>query len=53
MRVFSIAVAAAIIIAAGAHFALNAVQESSADAYATSAARLDWQERVINYGREG
>ena len=41
MRVFIVAVTAAIVLAAGAHFALNAVQESSADAYATSAARLD------------
>jgi hypothetical protein len=53
MRVFLIAVAAAVVLAAGAHFTLNAVQESSADAYATSGARLDQQESVNFYGREG
>ena len=53
MRVFLIAVTAAVVLAAGAHFALNAVQKSSADAYATSARAARQQERVNNYGREG
>lgn len=52
MRVFLIAVAAAVVLAAGAYVTLNAVQESSADAYATSGARLDQQESVNDYGRE-
>jgi hypothetical protein len=53
MRVFILAAAAAVVIAVVAQFGLSAIQKSSAQAYATSAARLDYQERVNNYGREG
>ena len=53
MRVFVLAAAAAIVIAVVAQFSLAAIQKSSAQAYATGAARLDSQEIVNNYGREG
>jgi hypothetical protein len=53
MRVFLCAVAAAAVLAAGAHFALNSVQESTAAANTTGSARLDQQESVNDYGREG
>ena len=53
MRAFIAAVGAAIVLAIGASFALNLVQETAADAYHTGAARLDSQESVNNYGRPG
>jgi hypothetical protein len=53
MRVFILAAAAAIIIAIAARPGLDAIQKSSAQAYSTSAARLDSQETVNNYGRAG
>jgi hypothetical protein len=53
MRVFVFAATAATVIAVVAHFSLNAIQKSSAQAYSTSATRLDQQERVNNYGRQG
>ena len=53
MRVFIVSVAAAVVIAVVAQLSLSAVQKSSAQAYATGAARLDQQEIVNNYGREG
>lgn len=51
MRAFSLSILAAVVLAVGFHFGLNAIQESSADAYATSATRLDQQESVDLYGR--
>jgi len=53
MRVFLIAVAATIVLAVAAHFALDAVQVSAAQSNTTSATRLDQQESVNFYGREG
>ena len=53
MRVFALAFAAALVLAAAASPVLNLVQQTSAQAYHTSAARLDQQESVNNYGREG
>ncbi len=50
MRVFVLSVAAAVIIAGAAYVGLNRVQESSADAYTTGSARLDWQEQSDSYG---
>ena len=52
MRVFSISVIAAVLLAVGFWFGLSGIQESSADAYATSGVRLDQQEAVNIYGRE-
>ena len=53
MRVFIVAVTAAAAIAVVAHFSLDAVQKSSAQAYSTNGARLDQQESVNLYGRDG
>ena len=52
MRVFIASVFALVILAVGFHYALNTVQVSTADAYATSGTRLDQQEAVDFYGRE-
>jgi hypothetical protein len=52
MRAFLIAVAATLALALAAHFFLDTVQMSAAQS-TTSATRLDRQERVNNYGREG
>jgi hypothetical protein len=51
MRSFSFAVITAIAIAVVASVALGAIQQSSANAFATSATRLDHQESVNFYGR--
>jgi hypothetical protein len=53
MRAFLIAVAAALTLALAAHFFLDTVQMSAAQSNTTSATRLDQQERVNDYGREG
>ena len=53
MRVFMAAVSVAIVLAIGASLGLSLMQETSADAYKTGAARLDQQESVNNYGRQG
>ena len=53
MRVFLAAVGVAILLAIGASFSLSLLQEPAADAYHTGAARLDQQESVNNYGRQG
>jgi hypothetical protein len=50
MRVFALSVLAAAIIAGGAYVGLNSLQESTADAYTTGSARLDWQEQSNFYG---
>lgn len=52
MRVFILSLAAAAVIAGGGYAALNRLQESSADAFTTGSARLDWQEHSNLYGRE-
>ena len=52
MRVFFLSLLALVVLAVGFHYGLNAVQKSSADAYATSSTRLDRQEAVDFYGRE-
>jgi hypothetical protein len=53
MRAFIAAVGVAILLAIGASFGFSLLQETSADAYHTGAARLDSQESVNNYGRQG
>ena len=53
MRVFVLAIAASLVFAAAAPLILNLVQKTSAQAYATGAARLDQQESVNDYGRAG
>jgi hypothetical protein len=52
MRVFLLSLLTLVILAVGFHYGLNAVQVSTADAYATSSTRLDQQEAVDIYGRE-
>ena len=52
MRIFALSVVAAAIIAGVAYVSLNSFQESTADAYTTGSARLDWQEQSDSYGRE-
>jgi hypothetical protein len=51
MRVFTLSVIAALLLGTAAWFGLGALQESSADAFATSSTRLDQQEAVDFYGR--
>jgi hypothetical protein len=53
MRVFLIALAAAIVIALVAHSGLDAMQRSAAVANTTEGTRLNQQESVDFYGREG
>ena len=53
MRAFVLGVAAAAILAAVAGAGLNQIQQSSAQAYHGSSGRLDYQESVDFYGREG
>jgi hypothetical protein len=50
MRIFALSVLAAAILAGGAYVGLSSVQESTADAYTTGSARLDWQEQSNSYG---
>jgi hypothetical protein len=52
MRAFLLSLVVLVILAVGFHYGLNAVQESTADAYATQSTRLDQQEAVDFYGRE-
>jgi hypothetical protein len=51
MRVFTLSVITALLLGTAAWFGLGALQESSADAFATSSTRLDQQEAVDFYGR--
>jgi len=53
MRVFIIAVIAAAVLATTAAYTLNAFQQTAAEAMTTGSARLDQQEAVNIYGREG
>jgi hypothetical protein len=52
MRAFLLSLLVLVVLAVGFHYALTAVQVSTADAYATSSTRLDQQEAVDFYGRE-
>jgi predicted membrane-bound mannosyltransferase len=53
MRAFSMAVFAVVVLAITAAIGLSFIQKSSAQAYATEAARLDQNESVNIYGRAG
>ncbi len=50
MRVYILSVLAAAVLAGGGYLILNSAQESTADAYTTGSARLDWQEQSNSYG---
>ena len=52
MMAFILALVVAAVLATGIGFALTNANESSAEAYSTSGARLDYLEAVTNYGRE-
>jgi hypothetical protein len=52
MRAFLLSLLVLVILGVGFYYGLNAVQVSTADAYATSSTRLDQQEAVDFYGRE-
>jgi hypothetical protein len=52
MRAFLVSLLALVVLGFAFYYGLDAVQQSSADAYATSATRLDQQEAVDFYGRE-
>jgi len=51
MKAFAVAIAVAIALAVGAAIGLSFLQETVAQAYSTSADRLDQQESVNFYGR--
>jgi hypothetical protein len=51
MKVFGIALVAAIALAAIAAVSLSLVQRTVVQAYTTGADRLDYQESVNSYGR--
>jgi hypothetical protein len=53
MRVCWTAVLAIIVLAGIAMFSLDSIQQSIATAYLSNSTRLDQQERVNWYGREG
>jgi hypothetical protein len=53
MRVFVLAVLVATLLATGWAYTLNAFQKTAAQAMTTDAVRLDQQEAVNIYGREG
>lgn len=53
MRAFILGVVAAAALAALAGAGLNQIQQTSAQAYHGSSGRLDYQESVNFYGREG
>jgi hypothetical protein len=53
MRAFILGVIAAAVLATTASYALNAFQETAAQAMTTGSARLDQQEAVNRLGREG
>jgi len=53
MRAFSLAVVVAVLLGLGAAYGLSLVQQSSANAFATSGVRLDHDESVNSYGRAG
>jgi hypothetical protein len=51
MKVFGIAVVAAVVLAAIAAVSLSFVPQTVVQAYTTGADRLDYQESVNSYGR--
>jgi hypothetical protein len=51
MKVFGVAIFIAITLAVGAVLGLSFLQETVAQAFSTSAVRLDQQESVNSYGR--
>jgi len=53
MRVFILAAVVAAVLATGWSFTLNTFQTTAAQAMTTGSARLDQQEAVNIYGREG
>ena len=53
MRAFILALVAVAVLATSWSFTLNAFQETAAQAMTTGSARLDQQEAVNIYGREG
>ena len=53
MRAFILAIVAAAVLATTASYTLNAFQTTAAQAMTTGSARLDQQEAVNIYGREG
>jgi hypothetical protein len=53
MRAFSLGVVVAILLGVGAWIGLRVLEQSSADAFSTSAVRLDRAESVNDYGRAG
>lgn len=53
MRAFILAIVAAAVLATTASYTLNAFQQTAAQAMTTGSARLDQQEAVNIYGREG
>jgi len=53
MRVFAVAVVAAVTFAIGAAVGLDFIQKTSSQAFHTEGARLDQQESVTSYGRNG
>jgi len=53
MRAFILALVAVAVLATGWSFTLNAFQETAAQAMTTGSSRLDQQEAVNIFGREG
>jgi hypothetical protein len=51
MKVFALGIVVAVALAVGAAIGLSFIQETVAQAYSTSADRLDQQESVNFYGR--
>jgi PBP1b-binding outer membrane lipoprotein LpoB len=52
MKIYSIAVLMALVLAGCGAFVLSSIQETVAQANTTGSARLDYQEAVNSYGRE-
>ncbi len=52
MQAFGLGIVVVIVVAVGAAIGLNFIQETSAQAYSTGAARLDQQESVNSFGRQ-
>jgi hypothetical protein len=50
MRVFALSVLAAAVLAGAGYVGLSRIQQSTADAFTTGSARLDWQEQSDFYG---
>jgi hypothetical protein len=50
MRVYALSVLAVVILAGAGYAGLSRIQESTADAFTTGSARLDWQEQSNFYG---